>query len=123
MPGVYGAIMETMHELSLLRGVVDAVGTAADGRTVEAVGLKVGARSGVDVDCLENAWPLAIVGSCCEHARLDITAVPATVWCTTCNSEVPIDEYFALLCPRCDTPTGDLRGGGEFEVSWVDVSD
>lgn len=112
-----------MHELSLLRGVVDAVETAATGRTVEAVGLKVGARSGVEVDCLENAWPLAIAGSCCEQARLDITAVPATVWCPTCDAEVAIDEYFALTCPKCETPTGDLRGGGEFEVMWVDVND
>lgn len=112
-----------MHELSLLRGVVDAVEKAAGGRTVEAVGIKVGARSGVEVDCLENAWPLAIIDSCCDQAKLHITAVPSTVWCTTCNSEVPIDEYFALTCPICETPTGDLRGGGEFEVSWVDVSD
>lgn len=110
-----------MHELSLLRGVVDAVDNAAQGRTVEAVGLRVGARSGVEVDCLENAWPLAIEGSCCENARLDIDAIPATVWCPTCNAEVLIDEYFALTCPACETPTGDLRGGGEFEVAWVDV--
>lgn len=113
--------MGGMHELSLLRGVVDAVTDAAGSRPISAVGMSVGDRSGVVIEALEQAWPLAIAGTACEGARLDIERVQATVYCPNCEGEQPIDDYFALLCPVCGTPTADLRKGKEFTVSWVDV--
>lgn len=30
------------------------------------------------------------------------------------------DEFFALLCPECGMPTGNLAHGREFEISWVE---
>ncbi|WJY62670.1 hydrogenase nickel incorporation protein [Corynebacterium atrinae] len=110
-----------MHELSLLAGVVGAVEEVAGDKPVSSVGLRVGARSGVMVDALEAAWPVAIVGTRCHAASLEIEAIPATVWCPTCQNEQVIDEFFALVCPVCETPTADLRQGREFTISWVDV--
>lgn len=110
-----------MHELSLLSGIVTTVSTAAAHRKILTVGIKVGHRSGVLIDALTAAWPLAIAGTCCAEATLDIEAIPATVYCPTCATEQEIDEFFALRCPVCDTPTGDLRQGTEFEIAWVDV--
>lgn len=110
-----------MHELSLLAGVVEAVNDVAGTKPVSAVGLRVGARSGVVVDALEAAWPIAIAGTQCHAARLEIDALPATVWCPACQKEQVIDEFFALVCPVCKTPTADLRQGREFAISWVDL--
>ncbi|WP_202581842.1 hydrogenase maturation nickel metallochaperone HypA/HybF, partial [Bacteroides thetaiotaomicron] len=81
----------------------------AEGKPVVAVGLTVGARSGALIDALESSWPLAIAGTVCENARLEIPPVAATVWCPTCGCEQEIDEFFALVCPVCQTPTADLR--------------
>ena len=113
--------MGGMHELSLLRGVIDAVNESVPDRNVLAIGMKVGTRSGVDVYALRQAWDLARVDTTCETSRLDLDIIPAAVWCPQCEDTVEIDEYFALRCPKCDTPTADLRGGDEFQVTWVDV--
>ncbi|WIM68281.1 hydrogenase maturation nickel metallochaperone HypA [Corynebacterium breve] len=111
-----------MHELSLLGGVTDIVSKAVEPSTVvRDVGLVVGARSGVLVDALFAAWPVAKQGTCCAGASLHVTEVAATVWCPACEGEQEIDEYFALTCPECGTPTADLRRGKEFHVDYVDV--
>ena len=112
-----------MHELSLLTGVVSAVESSAGGRAVEAVGLTVGRRSGVVLEALHGAWPVARAGTVCEGARLEVTDVPATVYCPECAAEREIDEFFDLTCPVCHTPTADLRHGREFTLDWVDVAD
>lgn len=110
-----------MHELSLLKGVVTKVTDVAAGRSVTAVGLTVGARSGVIPEALESAWPIATADTPFPDARLDVEYLPATVYCPTCAGEQEIDEFFALTCPECGTPTADLRQGKEFAITWVDV--
>lgn len=112
-----------MHELSLLRGVVDTVAAAVTHRQVIRVNMLVGTRSGVDIYALRQAWELAIQDTCCESAILDLNIVEAKVWCPSCNDAITIDEYFALRCPICDTPTGQLVSGNEFKVQWVDVEE
>ena len=113
-----------MHELGLLRGVVVAVEKAVDttGATgVESVALRVGTLSGADPDALAGAWPLAVAGTALAAARLDLEIVQAAVWCPSCAGEQPIDEFYALTCPACGTPTGDVVAGKEFEVAFAEL--
>ncbi|QGU02709.1 hydrogenase nickel incorporation protein [Corynebacterium kalinowskii] len=110
-----------MHELGILTGVVSTVTEAAQGRAITAVGLRVGTRSGVIEEALAASWPIAIEGTDCADASLSIEMIEATVYCPQCETEQPIDEFFALACPACDFPTADLRHGREFEISYVDV--
>ena len=113
-----------MHELGLLRSVVVAVelaATKAGARGVEAVGLRVGSLCGAIPEALEGAWPIAIAGTAVEGARLDLEVVPAAVWCPNCRKEQPIDEFYALTCPVCGTPAGNLVHGREFEVAYADL--
>jgi hydrogenase nickel incorporation protein HypA/HybF len=114
-----------VHELGLLTGVVKAVErTMADkgASGVEAVELRVGSLSGAELDALEAAWPLAVMGSQVKGAKLRIEWVQAAVYCPQCQAEREIDEFFALVCPQCGTPTGQLARGREFEVAaaWLD---
>lgn len=112
-----------MHELGLLHGVVKAVETTAastGASRVEAVGLRVGTLSGVEPEALAQAWPIAVAGTVAEGARLDIEEVVAAVWCPACQANQTIDEFFALTCPVCGTPTGQLVAGREFEVLYAD---
>ncbi|QGF23101.1 hydrogenase maturation nickel metallochaperone HypA [Raineyella fluvialis] len=113
-----------MHELGLLRSVADAVSAAAaraGAIGVQAVGLRVGTLSGTVPEALEGAWPIAVADTVAEGARLELEVVPATVWCPRCATDQPIDEFFALTCPVCGTPTGTLTHGREFEVTWADL--
>ena len=110
-----------MHELSLLAGVVDAAVEAAAGRTVKQVNLDVGTMSGAVPDILENTWPIAIECTPLAGTKLELTIIPATVFCPGCNGEQEIDEFFALTCPVCGTPTADMRHGREFQLTSIDV--
>jgi len=113
-----------MHELGLLHSVVVAVAKAARsaGATrVESVGLRVGTLSGAEPEALAGAWPIATAGTILEGAELAIDPVAAAVWCPSCQEERPIDEFFALVCPICGTPTGQLTRGREFEVTYADL--
>ena len=115
-----------MHEIALLTSVVRAVERAADkadAKTVRAVGLKVGTMSGAVLFALEGGWPIVTAGTALEGATLDIEVVQAAIWCPTCDAEQPIDEFYALTCPVCGTPCGNLVKGREFEVTYADVGD
>jgi len=115
-----------MHELGLLNGVVVAVERAAakHGATaVNAVTVRVGSLSGAVPEALQGAWPIATAGTIVDGAELIIEEVQAAVWCPTCDAAQPIDEFFALVCPVCGTPTGQLVSGREFEVTYADLAE
>ncbi len=108
----------------MLTGVVAAVERACaqqGNSAVQVVALRVGALSGAQPGALEWAWPLATAGSVVEGARLLMEAVPAAVWCSVCEAEREIDEYYALRCPQCAAPTANLVRGREFEVAYVEL--
>jgi hydrogenase nickel incorporation protein HypA/HybF len=113
-----------VHELGLLRAVVravDAAARAAGADAVERVGLRVGALSGAVPEALQGAWPIATAGTKLAGAELRIDAVEAAVWCPNCACEQGIDQFYALRCPACGTPCGQLVRGREFEVAYAEV--
>lgn len=114
-----------MHELGLLTSVVAAVEKAAadaDSKVtrVQKVALNVGTMSGALSEALYGSWPIARQGGICTAAELEVNTVPASVYCPNCARDVEIDEFFALLCPVCGTPTGNMTHGREFEIAWVE---
>ena len=114
-----------MHELGLLTSVVAAVERAAADAEyqvtrVEKVALNVGTMSGAIPEALYGSWPIARENTICAKAELEVNTVPASVYCPGCAKDVEIDEFFALLCPECGMPTGNLTHGREFEISWVE---
>ncbi|ADI67097.1 hydrogenase maturation nickel metallochaperone HypA [Mobiluncus curtisii] len=113
-----------MHELGLLTSVVAAVEKAAaqaDSQVtrVEKVALDVGTMSEAIPEALYGSWPIARQDSICAQAELEVTMIPASVYCPRCARDVPIDEFFALTCPECGMPTGNLTHGREFKIAWV----
>lgn len=114
-----------MHELGLLRSVVTAVEQAVmtSGATdVEAVGLRVGSLCGAVDEALVGAWPIATAHTVVAGARLEIESVQAAIWCPGCACEQPVDQFFALTCPVCGTPSGNLVRGREFAVAFADLT-
>ena len=115
-----------MHELGLLRGVVRAVERAAGGANatqVQVVGLLVGSQCGAVPFALKGAWPIATAGTLLDGASLEIEEVQAAIWCPNCQAEREIDEFYALTCPVCGTPSGELVRGREFEVTFAELPD
>jgi len=111
-----------MHELGLLHSVVRAVEKSVPNETrVTAVGLRVGTLSGAVPEALQGAWTVAIAGTSLSAATLDIELLQAAIWCPTCACEQTIDEFYALTCPACGTPCGNLIRGREFEVAYAEL--
>lgn len=113
-----------MHELGLLRSVVTAVERAAvtaGAVTVDAVGLRVGSLCGAVPEALVGAWPIATADTVLTGALLEIETVTAAIWCPGCAAEQPVDEFYALVCPVCGTPSGNLVRGREFAVAFADL--
>jgi hydrogenase nickel incorporation protein HypA/HybF len=110
-----------MHELSIAQAVVDTVRAAVGPREVESVHLTVGALAGVVPSALEFVWDIAASGTSLQGSALQITWVPASVWCARCDSVVAPEVGF--LCPVCGELSGDVRTGRELEVTSARVRD
>lgn len=112
-----------MHELSLAVQLVQSAedaARAADAQRVTAVVLRIGALSGVAEDALRFAFDVATAGTLLAGARLEIRPVPVTVHCPRCG-DVELPGLQLFHCPRCDTPTADVRAGRELELESLEV--
>jgi hydrogenase nickel incorporation protein HypA/HybF len=113
-----------MHEVGIMQEAVNLAEDSArahGGGRIRALTLRVGALSGAVPEALEFAFEAVAVGTLAEGATLSIQAVPARWWCATCAEEFANDDPLAA-CPRCQTWSGELRGGRELELSTLELS-
>lgn len=112
-----------MHELSLAVQLVQTAedaARAAHAKRVTAVVLRVGVLSGVAEDALRFAFDVATADTLLAGATLDIRRVPVTVHCRRCGV-VELLGLQLFCCPRCDTPSADVRSGRELELESLEV--
>lgn len=116
-----------MHELSIAHGIVEAVrdtlSRSPSVATVTAVGVRVGALSGVVPEALRFCFDVAAGGTPLDGARLEIEAVPVAIHCAPCDRVVDLSVVPPFRCPACLTPSADVRRGRELEVAWMAVED
>jgi hydrogenase nickel incorporation protein HypA/HybF len=113
-----------MHELSIAYSVVEIATQSAieAGATrVKSVHVRLGALSGVVRGALEFSYEIACAGTMLEGSTLVVTELPARVYCSVCAMEVELESVQLFCCPRCDTPSGDLRQGRELDVEFIEV--
>jgi hydrogenase nickel incorporation protein HypA/HybF len=112
-----------VHELSVATSLVEIAcekaSTLGDVE-VEALHLRVGALSGVVRDALEFCFELAAKGTAVAGARLEIDDVPLTVRCPKCGEDRVLPG-FPLVCPVCDTPTPEVVGGRDLELTALEI--
>ena len=112
-----------MHELSLAVQLVETAeeaARAASATRVTAVVLRVGELAGVHEEALRFAFDVVTAGTLLAGARLDVVPVPVTVHCQRCGV-VGLARVPRFCCPRCDTPTADIRSGRELELESIEV--
>lgn len=108
-----------MHELSIAHSLVDlATAAAAEAGVtrVDAVHLRLGAMSGVVKDALLFSFEVAAADTPLAGARLEIEDVPVQVYCPACDVISPLSNIQSFRCPRCETPTADIRSGRELDL-------
>ena len=116
-----------MHEMSLIRPVVDMVLQECEGKDiaeVRAVYLTVGELRDVIEDYMEGLFQHLARGTVAEHAKLVITRVPVVVICNQCGTPFPIDtrDSATWTCPHCGAHHNyRLYSGNEFRVDRIEV--
>jgi hydrogenase nickel incorporation protein HypA/HybF len=117
---------QRVHELSIALSLVElaAEKAAALGDVrVEALHLRLGARSGVVKDSLLFCFELAAQGTTLEGARLEIEDVPIAALCPRCEVEREPAAPWSLSCPVCETPLPAILRGNELELAALEVEE
>lgn len=101
-----------MHEYSIVQALLERVASEARERGATAVhrlSVRIGELSGVEVELLTTAFQTFRSRTICEHAALDVQAVPARWACGRCGGSIVRGDI--LRCPRCEVPASLVEGG------------
>lgn len=112
-----------MHELSIALGIVKIAETEtkkAKANKVKSIELEIGALSGVEMDALDFAWPVAVKNTILEDARREIDYVSAIARCIDCDTEFTIEHNYDT-CPKCNSYFKDIIKGKELRVKALEV--
>ncbi|MGC9157575.1 MAG: hydrogenase maturation nickel metallochaperone HypA [Terracidiphilus sp.] len=115
-----------MHELSITESIVETVIeslAAYPGTRVLEVRLRVGALASVVPDSLEFCYGIATEGTPLEGSRLVIRSLPVVIHCGPCGLDAEMEGVQCFRCPRCGTPSNDLRQGRELEIDSIEIED
>jgi hydrogenase nickel incorporation protein HypA/HybF len=113
-------VSETVHELAITEGLVDAVTERLPDARVTCVRLEVGALSGVVADSLRFCFDLVTEGTNLEGAALEIIQPPASCRCRVCGQEFEPDGPI-VLCP-CGGAEVTVLTGQDLKITSVQVA-
>jgi hydrogenase nickel incorporation protein HypA/HybF len=88
---------------------------------IHKVRLRIGRLSGVVPEALEGAFEVLREGTLASRGQLVIEETPAAGWCAPCKQEFETPELI-WECPRCGTPSSEIRRGRELELASLEIS-
>ncbi len=112
-----------MHELSVCMALLDQVNAIAeerDARRVTRIELTVGPLSGIEIDLLESAWPIASAGTLADGADFAVEATPVVVHCSVCGAETQAQSN-NLVCGQCGAHQTRIVSGEEMILQRVEL--
>ncbi len=104
-----------MHELAICQSLIEQVENIAEERaakSVTSITIGMGPLSGVEVQLLKNAYPIASAGTVAQDAELVIEHLPIKVKCSQCGSESDALPN-KLTCKQCGDWRTTLISGDE----------
>ena len=112
-----------MHELSICQALIKQVEQLAvqhDAKNVSSIIISIGPLSGVEVQLLKNAYPIASTGTIAESAELVIKQVPVRIKCNQCGVESD-GSVNSLTCKQCGDWRTTLISGDELMLMSVEL--
>lgn len=112
-----------MHELSIAIGIVELAekeAIKANSNSIETIELEIGDLSGVEIEALEFAWPVAVKGTMLENAKKIIDKVSGKAKCLECDNLFDIENLYDS-CPKCRSHFKDIYRGKELRVKYITV--
>lgn len=117
-----------MHEMGLVRDVVDVVldvAQQAGAERVTVVHLTIGYARDVVEDLVQGLFQYLARDTVAADAKLELTRVPITVRCNRCGTVFPISMYKkdTWVCPSCATALDyEMQTGKEFFISDIEIT-
>ena len=103
--------------------LLDQVSAIAEERKavrITRIELTVGPLSGVEIDLLETAWPIAAAGTLADEAAFVVKATPVVVACTACGEETSAQSN-RLVCGQCGAHQTSVISGEEMILQRVEL--
>ena len=116
-----------MHEMALVRNVVDVVVKYAEdahASEVKTVYLTIGRGRDVVEDLLDGLFKFLARGTVAENAELVVHTTPMMVRCNQCGLVFHIDVFDqkTWVCPKCGAEKDyKLVSGMEFTINRIEV--
>jgi len=112
-----------MHELAICQSLIEQVEVIAQehkAQSVSSIVIGMGPLSGVEVQLLTSAYPIASAGTVAEDAELVVEHLPIKVKCTQCGSESDALPN-KLICKQCGDWRTTLLSGDEMMLLKVEL--
>ena len=114
-----------MHELGIAQAVLDRVAQEAQrrpGTRLRAVGVKVGAVSGVDCEALAFGFEMLTRDTEWQGLKLELEPCARRHRCSACESEFTVIDL-DTACPACGSLATKLIAGDELDIDYIEVED
>jgi len=112
-----------MHELSIAMGIVELAEKEAKkggGSVIESIELEIGKLSGVEIEALDFAWPVAVKDTMLANAKRTIISINGKAKCADCGLVFDIENLFDS-CPKCNSYLKDIFQGKELRIKAITV--
>ncbi len=113
-----------MHEMSICQSILDTLTEQARAQgfsRVERVCLEIGPLAGIELDALRFGFDVVMRGTLADDAKLQIIECPATAWCLTCATTVPIRQRYDC-CKTCGSYGLQPTSGEELRIKELEVN-
>jgi hydrogenase nickel incorporation protein HypA/HybF len=112
-----------MHELSVAEALISQMEEILNKENAQkalSAKLLVGALSGIEIDALEFALPIAAEGTKIEKCDFFMEKIPVTVECKDCSKksepELPLVE-----CAHCGSSNVNIIEGKDFTLKSMEI--
>jgi hydrogenase nickel incorporation protein HypA/HybF len=115
-----------MHELPATTALLQvALDTALEvgARRVLAVDVVIGDLNSMVDDSVQFYFDVLSRGTPAEGAQLRFRREPAVAHCRACGATAEVKPPLVAECGQCGSPDVRVRGGQQFHVESVEVSD
>ncbi len=111
-----------MHEMSLameIGSICERELAKLPENRLTAVGIEVGAFSGVEVDTLQFCLEV-VLRERHDGVRIEVVREPGMAVCPSCGLEFSVSQA-PFECPKCEVFARGVSGGQGLQVSYLEV--